>query len=162
MLMEGNQEMGTGPGGYIDEPSGILAGITKGDTGSAEAGTAKGAAAAGELAAYGRSGDTTLMHIKPSEIDSLEQILGRPLSTNPHTGLREGFSIGDALQAFGDASQAMTDAQGSQGGGGGGGGYAGAGGSGGGIMDLLSSYGGGGGGGFGGGGGGGGGGGVSI
>lgn len=54
------------------------------------------------LAGLGRNGDTVLMHVSPEEVDSLQgiaQLHGKSLTTNPHTGLPEAFSLGGVLQA---------------------------------------------------------------
>ena len=60
--------------------------------------TAKG------LAALGRNGDTMLMHVNPTEVAALSQILG-PVSTNPKTGLPEAYGwsnlIGSAIGGIG-------------------------------------------------------------
>lgn len=54
-----------------------------------------------QLASYGRNGDNQLMHVSRSELAglrSLAQTAGRDITTNPHTGLPEAFSIGDLLR----------------------------------------------------------------
>lgn len=52
------------------------------------------------LAALGRNGDSTLMHVNPKEIEGLQQLLG-PVTTNPDTGLPEAFSWSDILTSVG-------------------------------------------------------------
>jgi hypothetical protein len=49
------------------------------------------------LAALGRHGDDTLLHINQNEIAGLEALAGRPLTVNPETGLPEAFSLTDIL-----------------------------------------------------------------
>lgn len=60
--------------------------------------TAKG------LAALGRNGDSMLMHVNPTEVAALSQLLG-PVSTNPKTGLPEAYGwsnlIGSAIGGIG-------------------------------------------------------------
>jgi hypothetical protein len=54
--------------------------------------TAKG------LASLGRNGDTMLMHVNPNEVAGLQKLgnmIGRKVTTNPHTGMPEAFSFGD-------------------------------------------------------------------
>lgn len=53
--------------------------------------TAKG------LAALGREGDNTLIHVSKDELAGLQSLLG-PVSTNPHTGLPEAFSWKKVLE----------------------------------------------------------------
>lgn len=52
------------------------------------------------LAALGRNGDSTLMHVNPKEIEGLQQLLG-PVTTNPNTGLPEAFNWSDILTSVG-------------------------------------------------------------
>jgi len=55
-------------------------------------------AAAKQLAAKGRNGDSMLLHVGPEEmrgIASLGQMIGRPLTVNPSTGLPEAFRLKD-------------------------------------------------------------------
>lgn len=52
------------------------------------------------LAALGRNGDSTLMHVNPKEIEGLQQLLG-PVTTNPDTGLPEAFNWTDILTSVG-------------------------------------------------------------
>lgn len=52
------------------------------------------------LAALGRNGDSTLMHVNPKEIEGLQQLLG-PVTTNPDTGLPEAFNWSDILTSVG-------------------------------------------------------------
>ena len=56
--------------------------------------TAKG------LAALGRNGDDTLIHVSKDELAGLQALLG-PLSTNPHTGMSEAFNWGGILGSVG-------------------------------------------------------------
>jgi len=56
--------------------------------------------AAKHLAAHGRHGDSTLVHMSPNEVAGLQalaQSKGKSLSTNPHTGLPEAFDLGQEL-----------------------------------------------------------------
>lgn len=49
-----------------------------------------------QLAAYGRNGDTTLVHMSEGEVQGLRAIArkaGTDLTTNPHTGLPEAFNL---------------------------------------------------------------------
>ena len=57
--------------------------------------TAKG------LAALGRNGDNTLMHIGKNELAGLQALLGHHLTVNPETGLHEAFSLQDILVPIG-------------------------------------------------------------
>lgn len=57
--------------------------------------TAKG------LAALGRGGDNTLMHVGRNELAGLQQLLGTELTVNPETGLPEAFSLSDFLVPLG-------------------------------------------------------------
>lgn len=50
------------------------------------------------LAALGRNGDSTLMHVNPREIEGLQQLLG-PVTINPNTGLPEAFNWTDILSS---------------------------------------------------------------
>ena len=56
--------------------------------------TAKG------LAALGRNGDSTLMHVNKDELAGLQRLLG-PLSNNPDTGLPEAFAWGPIMGIIG-------------------------------------------------------------
>lgn len=59
-------------------------------------------AAAQHLAQHGRRGDTTLVHMTPSEVRKLQQLAqmrGKSLTVNPHTGLPEANILTDI---FGD------------------------------------------------------------
>lgn len=50
------------------------------------------------LASLGRHGDSMLVHMTPSEVAGLKAIgsvTGRDITTNPHTGMPEAFSLGD-------------------------------------------------------------------
>lgn len=50
------------------------------------------------LASLGRNGDSMLVHMTPSEVAGLKAIgsmTGRDITTNPHTGMPEAFSLGD-------------------------------------------------------------------
>lgn len=49
-----------------------------------------------QLAAYGRNGDTTLVHMSEGEVQGLRALArkaGTSLTTNPHTGLPEAFNL---------------------------------------------------------------------
>lgn len=52
------------------------------------------------LAALGRNGDDTLLHVKQSELDGLRTLLG-PTTTNPKTGMPEAFNWTDILTSVG-------------------------------------------------------------
>jgi hypothetical protein len=59
-------------------------------------------AAAKHLAAHGRNGDTTLVHMTPDEVRGLQQVAkqhGTSLTINPHTGLPEAFSLSGLAKA---------------------------------------------------------------
>lgn len=64
--------------------------------------TAKG------LAALGRNGDSTLMHVNPDELAGLQRILG-PISNNPDTGLPEAFAWGPILGMLGGVATSAVD-----------------------------------------------------
>jgi len=56
--------------------------------------------AAKHIAAHGRHGDSTLVHMSPNEVAGLQALArskGKSLSTNPHTGLPEAFDLGQEL-----------------------------------------------------------------
>jgi len=56
--------------------------------------------AAKHLAAHGRHGDSTLVHMNHKEVAGLQALArskGKSLSTNPHTGLPEAFNLGQEL-----------------------------------------------------------------
>ena len=58
--------------------------------------------AANHLAAQGRGGDSTLVHMSPGEVKSLQQLAmahGGSLSVNPNTGLPEAGFLEAALPA---------------------------------------------------------------
>ena len=58
--------------------------------------------AANHLAAQGRGGDTTLVHMAPGEVKSLQQLAmahGGSLSINPNTGLPEAGFLQSLLPA---------------------------------------------------------------
>ena len=57
--------------------------------------TAKG------LAALGRNGDNTLIHVGKNELAGLQALLGHHLTVNPETGLHEAFSLQDILVPIG-------------------------------------------------------------
>ena len=87
---------------------------------------------AGELSSYGRNGDTTMMHVNPAEIDGLEKLLGRSLSINPDTGMREGFAwLPLVMGALGALKGGVGGAVGGAMGAGGGGGFLG------GLMGMM-------------------------
>jgi hypothetical protein len=52
------------------------------------------------IAALGRNGDDTLLHVKKGELAGLEALLG-PVTTNPKTGLPEAFNWTDILASLG-------------------------------------------------------------
>jgi hypothetical protein len=64
--------------------------------------TAKG------LAALGRNGDSTLMHVNPNELAGLQKLLG-PLSNNPDTGLPEAFAWGPIMGMLGGVATSAVD-----------------------------------------------------
>jgi len=49
------------------------------------------------VTAQGRHGDDTLLHVSKKELAGLARLLGRPLTTNPHTGLHEAFGLKNIL-----------------------------------------------------------------
>lgn len=54
------------------------------------------------LAAYGRNGDSTLVHMSPGEVSGLQAFAkanGTTLTVNPHTGLHEAFNLKSLLPA---------------------------------------------------------------
>ena len=57
--------------------------------------TAKG------LAALGRNGDNTLIHVGKNELAGLQALLGHNLTVNPETGFHEAFSLQDILVPIG-------------------------------------------------------------
>jgi len=52
------------------------------------------------LAALGRNGDDTLLHVNRKELEGLQQLLG-PVTVNPDTGLPEAFNWTDILTSVG-------------------------------------------------------------
>ena len=52
------------------------------------------------IAALGRNGDDTLLHVKKEELAGLEALLG-PVTVNPKTGLPEAFNWTDILTSLG-------------------------------------------------------------
>lgn len=55
---------------------------------------------ASQLAAFGRNGDTTLVHMSEGEVHGLRALArrnGTDLTTNPHTGLPEAFNLASLL-----------------------------------------------------------------
>ena len=66
------------------------------------------------IASKGRYGDTTLMHVNPSEIEGLGAFLGRSPTVNPETGLPEAFVwwVPLALAAVGGGIGAATSEKG--------------------------------------------------
>jgi len=50
-----------------------------------------------QLSAYGRNGDSTLMHVNPREVQGIAALLNRPVTRNPNTGLPEAFGWTDIL-----------------------------------------------------------------
>lgn len=66
-------------------------------------------ALAEQIASKGRGGDSTLMHIDPSELAGIAALLGHELTVNPETGLPEAFSWKKFLVAVGlGAAAALT------------------------------------------------------
>lgn len=57
--------------------------------------TAKG------LAALGRKGDDTLLHVSKDELAGLQSIIGHQLPVNPSTGLHEAFELKNLLATLG-------------------------------------------------------------
>ena len=49
------------------------------------------------IASKGRFGDTTLVHMAPSELRGIEQLAGMPVTYNPDTGLPEMFNFKEFL-----------------------------------------------------------------
>ena len=49
------------------------------------------------IASKGRFGDTTLVHMAPSELKGIEQLAGTPVTYNPETGLPEMFGLKEFL-----------------------------------------------------------------
>ena len=49
------------------------------------------------IASKGRFGDTTLVHMAPSELKGIEQLAGMPVTYNPETGLPEMFNFKEFL-----------------------------------------------------------------
>ena len=64
-----------------------------------------------QLAAFGRNGDNTLVHVNSDELQGLRNLArkhGRPdLTTNPHTGLPEAFNWWGIVPALGGAVATM-------------------------------------------------------
>lgn len=58
-------------------------------------------ALAEQVASKGRGGDSTLMHIDPSELAGIAALLGHEVTINPETGLPEAFSWKKLLGAVG-------------------------------------------------------------
>ena len=68
------------------------------------------ALAAQHLAARGRNGDSTLVHMTPSEVAGLQALAhahGKTLTINPETGLPEAFSLKSLLPTLGGAALSM-------------------------------------------------------
>jgi len=66
-------------------------------------------ALAEQVASKGRGGDSTLMHIDPSELAGIAALLGHEVTINPETGLPEAFSWKKLLGAIGlGVAAAMT------------------------------------------------------
>lgn len=60
-----------------------------------------------KLAAYGRNGDSMLMHVTPLELDLMKATGG--ITTNPNTGLPEGFLLlGSILAGLASAASAAA------------------------------------------------------
>jgi hypothetical protein len=63
------------------------------------------------LAAYGRNGDSTLVHMTPGEVAGLQALAkanGTSLTINPHTGLPEAFSLESLLPTIAGAGLMMV------------------------------------------------------
>lgn len=63
------------------------------------------------LAAYGRNGDSTLVHMTPGEVAGLQALAkanGTSLTINPHTGLPEAFSLKSLLPTIAGAGLMMV------------------------------------------------------
>lgn len=69
-------------------------------------------ALAGQVAAKGRGGDSTLMHIHPDELAGIAALLGHEVTINPETGLPEAFSWKKMLLAAGLGAAAVFTAGG--------------------------------------------------
>lgn len=57
-----------------------------------------------QLAAYGRGGDNTLVHMNPAEVQGLAALghmFGRNVTVNPYTGLPEAMGLTDILAGLG-------------------------------------------------------------
>ena len=55
------------------------------------------------LASLGRNGDSVLVHMQPHEVAGLQAIAkanGTSLTTNPHTGMPEAFSLGKFFKSL--------------------------------------------------------------
>lgn len=55
------------------------------------------------LASLGRNGDSVLVHMQPNEVAGLQAIAkanGTSLTTNPHTGMPEAFSLGGMFESL--------------------------------------------------------------
>ena len=59
------------------------------------------ASLANQVAEKGRGGDSTLLHIHPSELAGIAALLGHEVTINPETGLPEAFSWKKLLGAIG-------------------------------------------------------------
>ena len=69
------------------------------------------ALAAQHLAARGRNGDSTLVHMTPGEVAGLQALAhahGQTLTINPETGLPEAFSLKSLLPMIGGAALSMV------------------------------------------------------
>ena len=67
------------------------------------------ASIANQVAAKGRGGDSTLLHIQPGELAGIAALLGEKLTINPETGLPEALSWKKLLGAVGlGAAAALT------------------------------------------------------
>ena len=69
------------------------------------------ALAAQHLAAKGRHGDSTLVHMTPGEVAGLQALArahGKKLTINPETGLPEAFSLKSLLPMIGGAALSMV------------------------------------------------------
>ena len=65
------------------------------------------ASLANQVAEKGRGGDSTLLHIHPSELAGISALLGHEVTINPETGLPEAFSWKKLLGAIGLGAAAV-------------------------------------------------------
>lgn len=65
-----------------------------------------------QLQKYGRNGDSVLVHMQPREVKALEMVSGNRATTNPDTGLKEGFVFIPFLIALAKAGALAAGATG--------------------------------------------------